>query len=262
MNKPQVPDFLKNIRVVLARPSHPGNIGSAARAMKTMGLTKLYLVEPKTFPSPEADTLASGAVDVLEAAAVTSTLAEALAGVTVACALTSRRRELTTPLSTPRELAPDLIARAAAGEQVALVFGNETFGLSIDEVEQCNRLMTIPGNPDYFSLNLAMAVQVLSYELFSHVDVGVDYLKTGAEAATHEEVDGFYGHLDETLETIGYYRRRNGERLMRRLKTLFNRAQLQREEIDILRGMLKQMQRSAGEASGTRSDPGEADENA
>ncbi|TCP14911.1 tRNA/rRNA methyltransferase [Crenobacter luteus] len=245
MNKPQVPDFLKNIRVVLARPSHPGNIGSAARAMKTMGLTRLYLVAPKTFPSEEANTLASGAVDVLEHAVVTATLAEALAGVTVACALTSRRRELTTPLATPRELAPELIARARAGEGVALVFGNETFGLSVDEVEQCNRLITIPGNPDYFSLNLAMAVQVLCYELFSHVEVGVDYLKPDGEAATHEEVDGFYRHLDQTLDAIGYYRRRNGERLMRRLKTLFNRAQLQREEVDILRGMLKQMQRAA-----------------
>ncbi|WP_293762934.1 RNA methyltransferase [uncultured Aquitalea sp.] len=245
MNKPQVPDFLQNIRIVLARPNHPGNIGSAARAMKTMGLHRLYLVEPKVFPSDEANTLASGAVDVLDNAVVVSTLAEALADVTVACALTSRRRELTTPLSTPRDTTPELIARARDGEQVALVFGNETFGLSIDEVEQCNRLVTIPGNPDYFSLNLAMAVQVMTYELFSHTGVDVEYLRPESETATLGEVEGFCGHLDDTMAAIGYYQRRNSERLMRRMRALFNRAGMLREEVDILRGLMKQIQRVA-----------------
>lgn len=245
MNKPQVPDFLKNIRVVLARPSHPGNIGSAARAMKTMGLTRLYLVEPKVFPSEEANTLASGAVDVLEQAVVVGSLAEALADVTIACALTSRRRELSTPLSTPRETAPELIARARDGEQVALVFGNETFGLSIEEVEQCNRLVTVPGNPDYFSLNLAMAVQVMTYELFSHTETTVDYLKPEDRTATLGEVDSFCGHLEQTFDDLGLLEKRNSERLLRRMRTLFNRAGLQREEIDILRGLFRQAQRFA-----------------
>ena len=245
MNKPQVPDFLKNIRVVLARPSHPGNIGSAARAMKTMGLTRLYLVEPKAFPHEEANVLASGAVDVVENATVVSTLAEALADVSVACALTSRRRELSTPLSTPRETAPELMARARDGEQVALVFGNETFGLSIDEVEQCNRLVTVPGNPDYFSLNLAMAVQVMTYELFSHSGVSVDYLKPEDRTATLGEVDSFCGHLEAAMADVGYLEHRNSERLLRRMRTLFHRAALQREEIDILRGFFKQAQRFA-----------------
>ncbi|MEN3029551.1 RNA methyltransferase [Chromobacterium amazonense] len=250
MNKPQVPDFLQNIRVVLARPNHPGNIGSAARAMKTMGLSRLYLVEPKVFPSDEANVLASGAVDLLENATVVSTLAEALADVTVACALTSRRRELTTPLSTPRQTTPELIARARDGEQVALVFGNETFGLSIEEVEQCNRLVTIPGNPDYFSLNLAMAVQVMTYELFSHTGVDVEYLRADGETATQGEVDGMCGHLEQAMGEIGYFERRNSERLMRRMRTMFHRAGLLREEIDILRGFYKQVQRVAGKASG------------
>lgn len=245
MNKPEVPDFLKNIRIVLARPSHPGNIGSAARAMKTMGLTRLVLVEPREFPSDEADVLASGAVDVLRDATVVPTLAEALADVTLAAALTSRKRELTTPLAVPREAAPELVARARAGEQVALVFGNETFGLSIEEVELCNRLVTIPGNPAYFSLNLAMAVQVMTYELFSHTGVGVDYLRAEGEAATREEVEGMCAQLDQTMAHIGYYRRRNGDRLMRRMRTMFNRAGLLREEIDILRGFLKQVGRAA-----------------
>ncbi|MGM8060796.1 RNA methyltransferase [Vogesella indigofera] len=245
MNKPQVPDFLKNIRVVLARPSHPGNIGSAARAMKTMGLTRLYLVEPKAFPHEEANVLASGAVDVVENAIVVSSLAEALADVSVACALTSRRRELSTPLSTPRETAPELMARARDGEQVALVFGNETFGLSIDEVEHCNRLVTVPGNPDYFSLNLAMAVQVMTYELFSHSGVSVDYLKPEDRTATLGEVDSFCGHLEAAMADVGYLEHRNSERLLRRMRTLFHRAALQREEIDILRGFFKQAQRFA-----------------
>lgn len=246
MNKPQVPDFLKNIRVVLARPSHPGNIGSAARAMKTMGLTRLCLVEPKVFPSEEANVLASGAVDVLENARVVATLADALADVTVACALTSRRRELASPLLTPREATPELVARARDGEQVALVFGNETFGLSNEEVLLCNRLVTIPGNPDYFSLNLAMAVQVMTYELFSHTGFAVDYLKPEGEQATLAEVEGFCQHLEQTMDTLDFFRRRNGERLMRRMRGVFARADLQRDEVDILRGFLKQVNRALG----------------
>ena len=250
MNKPEVPDFLKNIRIVLARPSHPGNIGSSARAMKTMGLSRLYLVAPKEFPSEHADTLASGAVDVLRTAVVVDELALALADVTIAVALTSRRRELSTPLELPRQLAPEMVARARAGEQVALVFGNETFGLSIEEVEQCNRLVTIPGNPEYFSLNLAMAVQVMSYELFSHVGVGVDYLRSESEPATRDQVEGLCGHLDRAMESIGYYRQRNGERVISRMRTLVSRAGMLREEVDILRGFCKQVERTAEDRHG------------
>jgi len=254
MNKPEVPDFLKNIRVVLARPSHPGNIGSAARAMKTMGLTNLYLVEPKAFPHPEADTLASGAVDVLERATVLPTLADALADVTIACALTSRRRELTTPLATPREAVPELLARAQAGEQVALVFGNETFGLSIDEVELCNRLVTIPGNPDYFSLNLSQAVQVLCYELFSQVEMPLPHLEQESLPATQAEVEGMLGHLESAMAKSGYFERRNSERLMRRMRRLFGRADVEREEIDILRGFWKQVERVSDQVRGDKQD--------
>jgi tRNA/rRNA methyltransferase len=168
--------------------------------------------------------------------------------------LTSRRRELTTPLAVPREATPELVALARAGEQVALVFGNETFGLSIEEVEQCNRLVTIPGNPDYFSLNLAMAVQVMTYELFSHVGVGVDYLRAEGELATGQEVEGMCGHLDHAMRLIGYYRNRNGERLIRRMRTMFNRAGLLREEIDILRGFFKQIERTADEHAAAKPD--------
>lgn len=244
MNKPQLPEFLTNIRVVLSRPSHPGNIGSAARAMKTMGLTKLYLVNPKCFPDIEATTLAAGAADVLCEAVVVPTLADALSDVSLACGLTSRRRELTVPLLTPRDIAPELIAWARDNESVAIVLGSETAGLSIEEVEQCNRLVTIPGNPQYFSLNLAMAVQVISYELFSHLDVDIDYLRPAGEWATSKQMEGFYAHLSQTLESMSYYHRRNSKRLMRRMRTLFQRAHLLREEVDILRGFLKQIQYS------------------
>ncbi len=244
MTKPELPAPLQNIRVVLSRPSHPGNIGSAARAMKTMGLTQLVLVAPRTFPSPEAVTLASGAADVLENAVVCDTLEQALAGVTLSAALTSRRREIATPLHTPREAAGALLAAAGQGESVALVFGNETFGLSIEEVALCNLLVTIPGNPDYFSLNLAQAVQVLSYEIFSQTEAGLAHLRPTVDLATHEQVSGFYLHLEQTLDNVGAFARRPSDRLMRRLKALFNRSQLQREEVDILRGMLNYVQRA------------------
>ena len=243
MNKPLLPNLLNQFRIVLARPSHPGNVGSAARAMKTMGLTRLYLVEPQAFPHEQATVLASGAADVLERAVVTATLEEALNGVTLACALTSRRRELTIELQTPRQIVPELLSRAAAGDEVALVFGNETFGLSIDEVSQCNRLVTIAGNPDYFSLNLAQAVQVLCYEICSQLDAPLDHLRADTVLATHDEVAGMLDHLQRAMAGIGYFERRNSERLMRRMQRLFARAALEREEIDILRGFYKQIER-------------------
>ena len=235
-------DVLQRIRIVLSRPSHPGNIGSAARAMKTMGLSRLYLVEPKHFPDPQAETLASGAVDVLQRATVCHSLDEALQDVTVAAALTSRRREIAADLHPPRTAVADLLALARSGQEVALVFGNETFGLSIEEVERCNLLVTIPGNPAYFSLNLAQAVQVMCYEVFQQYNDNLDHLRPNIDLATRDEVQGFYRHLATSLEDIGFFRRRNGERLMRRISTLFDRARLQREEVDILRGMCKQMQ--------------------
>lgn len=265
MNKPELPDFLQNITVVLSRTSHPANIGSAARAMKTMGLTRLTLVAPNLMTTPmtsvapefdakrpenfvlpeESFVLASGAKDVLEQARIVASLQDALAQTTLSCALTSRKRELTATMYTPRELCPNLVEAARRGEQVALVFGNETFGLSIEEVMLCNRLMTINGNPNYFSLNLAQAVQVVCYELFSHIDVSMDYLRPEHEYATHAQVTGMVGHLQDAMDAVGFFERRPPERLMRRMQAVFDRAQLEREEIDILRGffhnVLKQL---------------------
>ncbi|MBV8657866.1 MAG: RNA methyltransferase, partial [Burkholderiales bacterium] len=146
MNK-QAPHTLDRIRVVLSHTSLPRNIGSVARAMKTMGLSRLVLVNPKRFPDPEAETLASGATDLLDTAQVVSSLDDALVGCTQIVALSARRRELTVPVQNPRELAPFLISRCAAGEDVAIVFGTEMSGLSNDEVRRCNRVVSIPANP-------------------------------------------------------------------------------------------------------------------
>ena len=253
---PTLPAYLANIRIVLSRTSHPANIGAAARAMKTMGLTRLTLVAPNIMATPmtpeppafiaeqaadfrlpeESFVLSSGARDVLERANIVATLPEALVGTTLSCALTSRRRELTTPLQTPRELAPGLLAAAQAGQQIALVFGNETYGLSIDEVQQCNRLMTISGNPDYFSLNLAQAVQVVCYEIYSQTDSSMEHLKVEKNTATHAQIGGMVAHMQGLMEDIGFFNRRNGERIIRRLQNLFARAGTETEDIDILRG--------------------------
>ena len=253
---PTVPDYLRHIHVVLTRTSHPGNIGAAARAMKTMGLNRLTLVapnlmatpmtpEPPTFDAAQAAAfrlpeesfiLASGARDVLEQAQIVATLDEALADTVLSCALTSRRRELSAPLHTPRELVPELLQAAQQGFQVALVFGNETFGLNIDEVQRCNRLLTISGNPAYFSLNLAQAVQVVCYEIFSQTDMPMTHLQQEDHAATHEQIKGMVAHMESVMDDIGFFNRRNSERLMRRMQSLFGRANTQTEDIDILRG--------------------------
>ncbi|XZG69482.1 RNA methyltransferase [Chitinibacteraceae bacterium HSL-7] len=234
-----VAQIMNRIRVVLSHTSHPGNIGSTARAMKTMGLTRLYLVNPKVFPSPEATSLASNADDVLQNAVVAGTLAEALEGTTLQVAMTARRRELTQPIRTPREIAPELIAAARDGVEIALVFGTEMSGLTIDEVQQCNRLVTIPTNPDYSSLNLSQAVQVLTYELRATAFDDVSHLATTPNYPSHEYFELFLTHLEETLTEIGFIRPHAPKRLMPRLRRMYQRVQLEQEEVDILRGILR-----------------------
>ena len=239
-----LPAYLANIRIVLSRTSHPANIGAAARAMKTMGLTQLTLVAPNIMATPMTpeppEFIAEQAADfrLPEESFVLSSIADT----TLSCALTSRRRELTMPLQTPRELTPSLLAAAQAGQQIALVFGNETYGLSIDEVQQCNRLMTISGNPDYFSLNLAQAVQVVCYELFSHVNMDMSHLIPERNLATTEQVAGMVQHLEDTMSELDFFRRRNQERMVRRLHSLFSRADTTTEDIDILRGFFNMVQ--------------------
>ncbi len=231
-------NVLDRIRIVLSRPSHPGNIGSAARAMKVMGLSRLYLVSPQTFPSDHADALASGAVDVLRNATVCASLGEALSGVGFVAALSARRRDLTLPSENLREAAEHMVGLAGSNE-IAFVFGNETFGLSNDEVMQCNLLVHVPANPIYSSLNLAAAVQLVCYEL--RMAAGLREFDDQNEAptlATQDQVEGMLQHLEATLIEIGFLNPANPKRLMPRLRRLYKRARLENEEIDILRGVL------------------------
>jgi tRNA/rRNA methyltransferase len=233
-------DPLKNIRVVLCETTHPGNIGAAARALKTMGLAQLVLVAPRRFPDPQAAWLAVGAADVLQGARVCASLDDALAGSAFTVACTARPREVAVPMVTAREAAARIVEIARL-QSVALVFGNETYGLTAAEVGKCQLLATIPADPKFSSLNVAAAVQVLAYELrLAVLGATVRNSKTKPpEHATHEEIERFYEHLEKSLLAAGFLNPRNPKKLMARLRRLFGRAQLEQEEVNILRGVVK-----------------------
>lgn len=236
---------LGRIRIVLSRTSHPGNIGAAARAMKTMGLSRLYLVEPADFSSGEARARSSNALDVLEGAVVCASLQEALCGTVLAAAMTARRRELAAPLRWAREGAAEIVAATGAGE-VALVFGNETAGLTNEELGLCRIPVTIPANPEYSSLNLGAAVQVMCYELrLAALDPGIAQ-PPEYEPAPFEEIQRFYEHLEQALTESGFLDPAHPKRLIPRLHRLFDRAGLEKDEVSILRGMLKNFQKPTG----------------
>jgi tRNA/rRNA methyltransferase len=227
------------IRVVLSHPSHPGNIGAAARAMKTMGLSRLVLVNPKEFPHAQADAMAAGATDLLVQAKVVDSMSVALQGTVLAVALTARRRELATPALWARDAAAEVVQAAATGE-VALVFGNETSGLSNDELGLCRRWATVPVAPDFSSLNLAAAVQVMCYELrLAALDPGSPPAISGAgKVASHEEVEGLVAHIERAAIGSGFLDPASPKRLIPRMRRLLARAVPEKEEINILRGML------------------------
>lgn len=227
---------LANIRVVLVETSHPGNLGAVARAMKVMGLTDLALVNPKCAIDDEARARASGAVDVLETASIHTSLDEALADVALAAACTSRRRDLPHPAYTPRQAAPKLLG-VAHTQPVALVFGSETFGLSNEQLMKCRWLLNIPSNPEYSSLNLGAAVQVLAYELRSSLDDATLALPE-FELASHEAEQALLVELEKTLIELGFLNPANPKRLMPRLRRFFAKAGLEKEEVAIWRGVL------------------------
>lgn len=229
---------LKNIRVVLCEPRHPGNIGAAARAMKTMGLEHLHLVNPERFPHPEARWRSSHATDVLDQATLCASLDEALQGVAYAVACSARMREIAVPAVSAREAALRA-AEVATSQVVALVFGNESFGLTGAQVNACNVLASIPANPEYSSLNLASAVQVMSYELRMAVMNAPAAPSVRRVLATREEVEGFYGHLQQVMADVGFLDPAHSKKLMPRLRRLFARTELEQEEVNILRGLLK-----------------------
>ena len=230
-------DLLSRIRVVLSRTSHPGNIGAAARAMKTMGIRSLYLVSPKKPIDAEAEARASGAVDVLHGARICASLDEALRGTVYALAVSARRRELAHVSADARGAVQWLVEAARQGE-VALVFGTEMSGLTNEEILQCRAVAHIPADADYSSLNLAAAVQVLAYEA-RLAALGAQALPAAEPAlARHEDVENFYAHLEQSLLASGFLNPANPKRLLPRLRRLFGRARLEREEVNILRGML------------------------
>lgn len=232
------PAALERVRVVLCETSHPGNIGAAARAMKTMGLSRLVLVKPKHFPHADAEALASGALDVLRAAVVRDSLEEALAGTVLAVASTSRHRDLTHEVVDCREACKRLV-QVASHDEVALVFGPERTGLTVRDVNKCQLIAVIPANPDYASLNLAQAVQVFGYELRMSAGGMAPPVPQSSEPATHDEVEGFYRHLEEVFHASGFLDPLEPKRLMQRMRRLFARSRLEKEEVNILRGFLR-----------------------
>lgn len=246
MNLPEINTSLfMRLRFILVQTSRPGNIGSVARAMKTMGFSDLVLVNPR-FPDalqdPEALAFASGAQDVLAGARIVSSIAEALDGCNYAAAVSARLREFSPPVVAPRALAAQLAGNADL--HPALIFGNERFGLPNQIVEQCNVLINIPANPAYSSLNLSQAAQVLAYECRvatlgdgqGATDVGFQ-----GEAANLTQIEGMYEHLERALIAIDFLDADHPKKLMPRLKRLFSRTALETEEVNILRGIARQI---------------------
>ena len=229
-------NHLSNIRVVLSHTSHPGNIGAAARAMKTMGLRHLYLINPRHFPDPQASAMAAGADDVLQNAVVCATIDEALQGVVFTVGMTARVRDISNEVMTPRDAMPQVVQQAVL-QPVALLFGTEMSGLTNEEASRAQLLVNIPANPDFSSLNLAAAVQVMSYELGVAAQSYQPVAQT-LQPAAHQQVEGFLTHLEKTLHEIGFFTTQNPARMMQRLRRLYARARLEADEINILRGIL------------------------
>ena len=229
---------LDRVRIVLVRTSHPGNIGAAARAMLTMGLERLVLVAPRRFPDADATARASGASVVLDDARVVDSLADALAGCALTIGCSARPREFAGDVVSVRVAARQAHASAVRGEDVAFVFGTEMSGLSNEELASCSTVATIPANPHYSSLNLAAAVQVAAYEMRVASQGDEVWQARRFAAATHEEIEALYAHAQSTLVAMRFLNPRLPRRLMPRLRRLFARAGLEREEVNILRGVL------------------------
>ncbi len=232
-----------SIRIVLVGTTHPGNIGAVARAMKNMGLGDLALVNPRHFPHDDATARASGATDILDNANVVSTLADALTECVYVAGASARSRTINWPTMGPRDCAERMISESKQGK-VAAVFGPEKSGLNNDDLDLCHTLLTIPTEPGFSSLNLAMAVQVLTYELrvASMLDEGPGF-DTEALPATGEEMEHFYTHLERVLEDLQFLDPDNPRHLMRRMRRLFIRARPDKNEVNILRGILTSIDR-------------------
>ncbi|MBF7074802.1 tRNA (cytosine(32)/uridine(32)-2'-O)-methyltransferase TrmJ [Glaciecola sp. MH2013] len=232
--------MLPDIRIVLVNTSHTGNIGSAARAMKTMGLSSLYLVEPVSEPDGKSSALAAGAGDVLANAIIVDSLEEAVKDCGLVVGTSARSRTLPWPMLSPRECGEKLVVEAKE-YPVALVFGRENNGLSNEELQQCHFHVCIPANPDYSSLNIAAAVQTLCYEIrVNHLDIEAAKFAPSVEAEypRNEDLERFYVHLEKTLQQTSFIVENHPGIVMTKLRRLFNRARPEKQELNILRGIL------------------------
>ncbi len=237
------------IRIILVGTTHPGNIGAAARAMKNMGISDLMLVCPRHFPHDDATVRASGAEDILEAARVVGSLEEALRDCVYVAGASARSRTIGWPSMAPRDCAAKLLRESNNGT-VAAVFGPENSGLTNEDIDHCHTLLTIPTEPGFSSLNLAMAVQVICYELrVAQAGESDEDCKAEAPPATGEELEYFYTHLEEVLTNGGFLDSENPRQLMRRLRRLFARANPDQNEINILRGMLVALDPKSGDGA-------------
>ena len=266
---PTLPSWMQYFYVILCQPSHLANIGAVARAMKTMGIDQLRIVRPNLiatlatpnpphfdcvhphdFRLPEVSlALASGAKDILVKTQFFASLSEAIAPMHLSYALTSRKREIAPSLQTPAQAMPEAINAAQQQQLVAFVFGSETFGLNIQDITLCNRLLTICGNPNYFSLNLAQAVQVVGYELFNQLYQTPSFSVNRPQLASRAAVIGLCQHWEQVMSEIGFFKQRNRTRLVRRMLRWLDKSQPEKEEIDILRGFLSTVEKKINHPS-------------
>lgn len=237
-------NLLDNIQIVMCNTSHPGNIGSAARAMKTMGLHNLTLVAPLVMPDDHSLALSCNAKDVVENCKIVDDIDTAIADSHIVIAMTGRKREFNDRLHSPKEIIPEIFETIQNNEHVSIVFGNEQNGLTIEQLEKCNRLVTIPGNPKYFSLNLSQAVQIMCYEIYSNYNPNLEFLQNPVKRATEKDVQLVLANFDEILTNVDYYSQKNVERTLRRLQNIFHKAELEREDVDLLHGMFKQIKQN------------------
>jgi tRNA (cytidine32/uridine32-2'-O)-methyltransferase len=231
--------MLDQIKIVLVNTSHTGNIGSAARAMKTMGLSELVLVDPVSEPDSHASALAAGATDILGNAKIVATLEEAIADCGLSIATSARSRTLEWPMLNPRECGAKVVEEGQK-HKVALVFGRESSGLTNEELQLCQFHVHIPANPEYSSLNLAMAVQTLSYEVRMQFleQQQAQFESKEFDYPNGEQLEGFYQHLEEALLHTGFVIKQHPGQVMSKLRRLFNRTRPESHELNILRGVL------------------------
>lgn len=255
------------IRIVMINTSDSGNIGAAARALKTMGFGRLYLVEPNDYPSGKATARASGAADVLHQAVVTKTMDEAIEGCQLVVGTSARMRSIPWPVMTPRQFT-EMLGNERDDSEVAIIFGRENSGLSNDELRRCQYHVSIPGNPEYSVLNVASAIQLICYELRMKLveeqaeqaqgdapSMTISKTEWDAPLSSSEDMERFFQHMEQTLLDIRFYDPNNPRQILTRIRRLFSRTRLDRLEMNLMRGVLARVQQIAGASDKTEEEP-------